>query len=175
MIYKNRLDKKIGNFSLLSRKKGQEEIIGFVVIVVIVSVIILILLSFMLTSSDDAAVESYEVESFIQSMLQYTTDCESQIEFLSFQKLIAYCENEGICLNGIKSCEVLESTAKKIIETGWNVNEQSAIKGYEFKIFSDERELFSIFEGNKTANYKGSFQDFVRSGNEYGVSLAIYE
>lgn len=175
MINKKGQDQKIRNFSLLSNKAGQEEIIGFVVIVVIVSVIILILLSFLLNDSNGAAVESYEVESFIQSMLQYTTNCESQIEFLSFQKLIAYCENEGTCLNGIQSCEVLNSTAKEIIETGWNVNEQSAIKGYEFKIFSEEKELFSIMEGNKTANYKGSFQDFARSGSEYGISLNIYE
>jgi len=156
-------------------KRAQEEIIGFVVIVVIVSVIILILLSFILTSSDNAAVESYEVESFIQSMLQYTTNCESQIEFLSFQKLIAYCENEGVCLNGINSCEILNSTTKEIIETGWNINEQSAIKGYEFKINTEEKELFFIEAGNKTTNYKGSFQDFARSGEEYGISLTIYE
>lgn len=156
-------------------KKGQEEIVGFVVIVVIVSVIILILLSFILTNSEGSAVESYEVESFIQSMLQYTTSCENQLEFLSFQKLIAYCENEGICLNGENSCEILNSTTKEIIETGWNVNEQSAIKGYEFKISTEEKELFLLQEGNKTTSYKGSFQDFARSGEEYGISLTIYE
>ena len=169
------INKKIRNFSLLSNKFGQEEIIGFVVIVVIVSVIMLILLSFILTNSDDVAVESYEVESFIQSVMQYTTDCENQLEFLSYQKLIAYCENEGICLNGINSCEILNSTTEEIIETGWNINEQSAIKGYEFKIATEEKELFLLEKGNKTTSYKGSFQDFARSGKEYTISLTIYE
>lgn len=161
--------------NLLKNKKAQEEIVGFVVIIVIVGVIILILLSFLLTSDEGAAVESYEVESFIDSMLQYTTSCETQLEFLSFQKLIAYCENDGTCLNGYGSCELLDSTARDIIEKGWNVNEESAVKAYEFKIFGEDAEIFSLEEGNKTTTYKGSYVDFARSGNEYKVSLTIYE
>ena len=156
-------------------KKGQEEIVGFVVIIVIVGVIILILLGFLLNSPDESAVESYEVESFIDSMLQYTTNCESQLEYLSVQKLIAYCENEGICLDGEDSCDILNSTIKEIIENGWNVNEQSAVKAYEFNIFNEENQIFLIEKGNKTSSYKGSYQDFVRSGKEYKVSLMIYE
>jgi hypothetical protein len=174
-VKNKKAQQKMRNFSLISNKFGQEEIVGFVVIVVIVSVIILVLLSFLLTRSDDSVVESYEVESFIQSMLQYTTECESQIEFLSMQRLIAYCESKGNCLDGREGCEILNSTAREIIEKSWNINEQSAIKGYEFKIFSEEKELINIERGNKTLNYKGSFQDFARSGNEYGVSLVIYE
>jgi hypothetical protein len=168
-------NKKIRDFSLLSNKFGQEEIVGFVVIVVIVSVIILVLLSFILTNTDGVAVESYEVESFIQSMMQYTTTCETRLEFLSYQKLIAYCENEGTCLDETDSCEILDSTTRDIIRVGWNINEDSPIKGYEFKIATEERELFFAEEGNKTANYKGSFQDFARRGEEYIISLTIYE
>ncbi|MCK9569216.1 hypothetical protein M0R72_09785 [Candidatus Pacearchaeota archaeon] len=175
MINKKRYNQKTRNFFLQFNKKGQEEIIGFVVIVVIVSVIMLVLLSFILTSSDDVAVESYEVESFIQSIMQYTTTCENKLEFLSYQQLIAYCENNGVCLNGVNSCEILSSTTEDIIKTGWNINEQSAIKGYEFKIVTEERELFFLEEGNKTTSYKGSFQDFARSGKEYTISLTIYE
>lgn len=156
-------------------KKGQEEIVGFVVIIVIVGVIILILLGFLLNSPDESAVESYEVESFIDSMLQYTTNCESQLEYLSVQKLIAYCENEGICLDGEDSCDILNSTIKEIIENGWNVNEQGAVKAYEFNIFNEDIEIFSVEKGNKSSSYKGSYQDFVRSGKEYKVSLTIYE
>ena len=156
-------------------KKGQEEIVGFVVIVVIVGVIILILLGFLLNSPDESAIESYEVESFIDSMLQYTTNCESQLEYLSVQKLIAYCENEEICLNREDSCNILNSTIKEIIENGWNVNEQSAVKAYEFNIFNEDIEIFSVEKGNKSSSYKGSYQDFVRSGKEYKVSLTIYE
>ena len=156
-------------------KKGQEEIVGFVVIIVIVGVIILILLGFLLNSPDGSAVESYEVESFIDSMLQYTTSCENQLEYLSIQKLIAYCENDEICLDGEDSCTVLNSTIKEIIKNGWNINEQSAVKAYEFDIFNEEKQIFSIEKGNKTSSYKGSYQDFIRSGEEYKVSLTIYE
>lgn len=156
-------------------KKGQEEIMGFIVIVVIVGVIILILLGFLLMSPDESAVESYEVESFINAILQYTTDCESQIEFMSIQRLIISCDMNLTCLDGRSSCDVLDTTIEDIINSGWNVNEQSAIKGYELKILTDEKEMVSLEEGNKTLNYKGSFQDFARSGIDYSVSLTIYE
>lgn len=156
-------------------RKGQEEIVGFVIIIALVSVIVLVLLSFMLTKKEVAAVESYEVESFIQSLLQYTTDCETYTEFLSFQKLITYCDKEGVCLDDENSCDKLNFIAKEIIENSWNVNDESAVKGYEFKIFNEEGEMFALNEGNKTANYKGNYQDFVRSGEDYKVSLTIYE
>lgn len=159
----------------LFNKRAQEEIVGFVIIVVIIGVIILVLLSFMLMNDDEAVLESYEIESFIDSMLQYTTNCETQLEFLSFQKLIAHCESNGVCLDNSNSCRVLNSTAEEIIEGAWNVNEQSAIKGYEFRIFNEESEIFAMEKGNKTITYKGSYQDFARSGREYKVLLTVYE
>lgn len=159
----------------MKNKKAQEEIVGFVIIVVIVGVVLLIFLGFMLTRNNKTSVESYAIESFIDAMLQYTTECETQIEFLSFQKLIDYCEKGGKCLNNIDSCKVLNSTAGSIIEKSWGVNNESAIKGYEFKIFDEEKEIFSLEKGNKTSNYKGSYQDFKRSSREYKVSLTVYE
>ena len=62
---------------LLPRNRSaQEEMVGFVVIVVIVSIALLILLGFLLRGSGKSAVESFEIENFIQSVMQYTTDCE---------------------------------------------------------------------------------------------------
>jgi hypothetical protein len=168
--YKRRLLKK----NLLN-KKGQEEIVGFVIIIVIVSVVILVLLSFMLTKKENIATDSYEIESFIQSMLQYTTECEINSEILSLNRLISLCNSKGICTNGEGSCVVLENTLKEILNSAWVVNENSVVKGYDFKIVNDNKEIFSMMEGNKTARYKGSYQDFVRSGEKYQVVLTIYE
>jgi len=155
-------------------RKGQEEIVGFVVIVAIVSVALLILLGFWLRSSNEEALESYEVENFIQSALQYTTDCEDYMEFLSVQELIIACEEERICLNDRDSCELLEDTLTNLIEKGWIINEQSVIKGYQFKIMVEEQEKLFLQEGNETGNYKGSFQDFAKQGVNYEVSFNIY-
>jgi hypothetical protein len=153
---------------------GQEEMVGFIVIIVLVSVILLVLLGFLLRKPGSEMVESYEVESFIQSALQYTSDCETQTEFLSLQDLMAACEKGEICLNGIDSCEVLNITLKNMIESAWNINEKSAVKGYKLSIMIEEEEKLLIKEGNETKNYKGAFQDFVKEGNDYEISLNVY-
>ena len=158
----------------LRDKKGQEEIVGFVVILVIVAVILVILLGLMLSRKDSQVVQSYEVESFLGASLQYTTSCEDYTGFLSVQELIISCYTGENCING-NSCQMLESTVKGMIESGWNVNEQSAVKGYEFSVLVDEEGKILIEEGNKTGNYKGNFADFSRRGTEYQVVLNVYE
>ena len=160
--------------SLFNSKKAQEEIVGFVVILVIVSVIILVLLWFLLNNPSEAAVESFEIESFIQTALQYTTDCEGNLEFLPIEELIISCENKEKCLDKKDSCFVLEETFKKIIDSSWIVNNQSAIKGYKLNVYVNEGKKLVIHKGNETTNYKGALQDFARSGDDYVVSLNVY-
>ncbi|MDD5012677.1 MAG: hypothetical protein PHQ66_03490 [Candidatus Nanoarchaeia archaeon] len=154
--------------------KGQEEIVGFVVIIVIVSVAMIILLWFLLNSPSESAVENFEIESFIQTTLQYTTSCEGQVEFLSLQNLIIACNEGGKCLDESDSCVVLNETLKEIIESSWPVSEQSAIKGYKLNVYIEDLEALQIQKGNETTNYKGAFQDFARSGKDYKVSLNVY-
>ena len=156
-------------------RSGQEEMVGFAIILVIVSVIVLVLLGFMLNNPKDAgAVESYEVESFIQSSLQYTTDCETYLGFLPIKDLIIDCESEGKCLDERESCNVLNSTLNDLISKSWNVGEKSAIKGYKLKIIIDEQEKLILQEGNETETYKGGFQDFPRRGRNYEIFLNVY-
>jgi hypothetical protein len=155
-------------------KEGQEEIVGFVVIIVIVAVIMIILLWFMLVNPNQTAVENFEVESFIQSALQYTTSCESQIEFLSVQDLIIACEESDKCLDGKDSCIALNETLATMMDNSWIVSEQSAIKGYKLNTYTDNKETLMLKKGNETTNYKGAFQDFARAGSDYKISLNVY-
>lgn len=155
-------------------KRGQEEMVGFVIIVIIVSVILLVLLWFMLRTPDKNAVENYEVESFIQASLQYTSSCETEIEFLSVQNLIVSCESKNICLDGKNSCEVLNDTLSDLVKNAWNINSQSPVKGYKLSVMAEEKGIFFVQEGNETRNYKGGFQDFAKGGNNYEVSLNVY-
>ncbi|MBU4116158.1 MAG: hypothetical protein KKG94_00235, partial [Nanoarchaeota archaeon] len=79
----------------VSCKRSQEEIVGFALIIIIVAVILLIFLGFYLRAPQKEIIESYEIESFIQSFLQYTSDCESNLEFLPVKNLIFACyENQ---------------------------------------------------------------------------------
>jgi hypothetical protein len=158
----------------LKQKLAQEEMVGFVVIVVIVAVVLLVLLWFMLRSPESEAVESYEIESFIQASLQYTSSCENELEFLSVQDLIVSCEAGETCLNEEYSCDVLNESLRGMIENSWNTENGSSIKGYKLSIIVDEEEKFLLEGGNETRTYKGAFQDFAKGGRDYEISLNIY-
>jgi hypothetical protein len=155
-------------------KKGQDEMIGFAVIVIIIGVIILIAIGFMVNRPDKSAVQDSEIESFIQSSLQYTTDCQDNLGYLSVQELIISCQSAESCLDGINSCAVLNSTLGNLIEKGWNVGTQSAIKGYEFNVKVGEESTLDYKKGNLTADYKAGIQSFARNGVDYSLSLNLY-
>ena len=136
-------------------KKAQEEMIGFALIIVLVAVILLVFLSFSLRNPEKKLVESYEVESFVLSFLQYTTDCESRGEPRSIQKLISDCDKEKMCEDEKEACEVLNSTINELLKESWKIGENRPIKGYNLEITSGEKEMIKIDEGNKTRNSKG--------------------
>jgi len=143
-------------------KSGQEEMIGFALIMIVVVVILLIFVGFSLRNSQKETVKSYEVESFIQAFLQYTTNCVDGYEprYYSIRKLITACKNKEVCLGGQNTCEVLNSTLSEIIEKSWQVGENLPVKGYELKILSNNKEILFIQEGNSTSNSKGAVQYF---------------
>lgn len=155
---------------MIKNKTGQEEFVGFGLIIIVVAVVLLIFVSFALrNNSGNEPIESYEVESFVQTMLQYTTDCEDNLEFLTIQDLIFDCRNREKCLDGRDTCKVLEEKIKGIVEAGWSVEEGSLAKGYELVILEEGEEMLKIEEGNSTRNYKGSKQSFSRGGKSIEV------
>jgi len=137
--------------------RGQEEFVGFALIIIIGAVIFLVFLMFSLNGEQKEAVESYEVESFLEASLHTTTECQDKYGYLTIKELIADCYNQEECLDGKDSCEVLSSNLRGILKAGWDVN---AVKGYYLNISSDNDEIMSISEGNKTSNYKGAPQSF---------------
>lgn len=142
-------------------KKAQEEMVGFALIMIIVAVVLLIFIGFSLRNQEDEAVESYEVDSFIQAFLQYTTDCADGYEprYHSIRKLIVSCNNQEKCLDKRETCEVLEFTLKGIIKETWKIKGDRPVKGYDLKIISDkDKIILNISDGNITKNYKGSIQ-----------------
>jgi hypothetical protein len=158
----------------MMNKKAQDEMVGFAVIVIIIGVILLVAIGFLVNTRNESVVQDYEVESFIESSLQYTTECQDSLGYLSIQELIISCKNSEICLNGNSSCDTLNNTLGEITKEGWNVGEQSPIKAYEFSIMTDDQIQLTFNEGNKTANYKAGMQNFARNGVEYGVTLNLY-
>jgi hypothetical protein len=140
-------------------KRSQEEIAGFAIIIVLVAVILIIFLGFSLRKTSKE-IQSNEADSFVQSFLQYTTDCSLiyETDYLAIKDLIVACSKEEKCFDERNSCEVLNSTTKNIIKESWQIEEGSFVKGYSLEIKSGEKSILNINEGNSTNNYKGSIQ-----------------
>ncbi|MBU2562056.1 MAG: hypothetical protein KKF68_00130 [Nanoarchaeota archaeon] len=156
-------------------KKAQEEMIGFALIIIIVAVILLIFLGFSLRTHQKELVESYEVDSFIQSFLQYTSDCAEGHEpnYASIQKLIFLCNRKERCTDERDSCEVLNTTLTQILEKSWEIVDRPT-KGYELNISSGNKDIILIKTGNFTRNYKGSQQNLIIGGNPSDIIFVAY-
>ena len=159
---------------LNKKKKAQEEIVGFALIIIIVAVILLFFLNFYLRSEKKEGVESYEADSFILAFLQYTTECEDYLEYLSVQDLIFECNNDALCLDDREACDVLNSTLRNIVDETWRVGKNYPVKGYELNITANEEEILSFIEGNITKNYKGAEQPFSQSGDSIKIFFRAY-
>lgn len=155
-------------------KLGQEEMFGFVLIIVIVVVILMVFLGFALKKPNQNNVKSYEIESFIQSMLQYSTECGDYLNnHFSMQKLIIGCYEQKTCSNGQNPCDILESELGNILENTWKIENGSEIKAYELKIISGEQEIIEpIKDGEITSNSRGSLQSLGKHSIE--VLFTVY-
>ncbi len=146
-------------------KKSQEEMVGFALIIILVAVILLVFLAISL-NKPKTETESYEVNSFLQSTLQYTTSCQSSSgikKFNSIQDIVFECELENKCSNGEESCKILNETLTELLKESWQIGEDWPNKGYELIINSEELPILIIKEGNITKNCKGSSQSFSKS------------
>lgn len=136
-------------------KKAQEEIIGFVLIVVLVAVIFLVFLGIVIRQNAPITQqESGDVSRFLESAMEYTTDCAvtSENAYLSLGELVKECNSGTSCLSGINSCEVLKRTAQGAIEANWKVGPDRPIRGYllnsTYSSESRTKEVVIITKGN---------------------------
>jgi len=123
---------------MIKNKKAQEEIVGFVAIVILVSIVGVIFLGIGLRQEGSGrAQESKDVYQFLDSMMQYTSDCAISYEpnYLRLSELIQECRiGAGKCLSGESPCEVVNKSLGRIIEASFKPNKEGNVKGYEFKI-----------------------------------------
>jgi len=157
-------------------KKGQEEMVGFALIVIVMAIVLLIFLSFVIKGKSKQEVESYEASSFIQSVLQYTTNCSKDYEmnYQTIQGVLFECIKGKACLDGRDSCEVLKKEIEGMLKSSWKVGNESPIKGYSFRIEFEGEEILSLSEGNETSNYKGSLQSFRKAGKPVEIRFKIF-
>ncbi len=142
----------------MKNRKGQEEIVGFVLIMVIVAVVFLVLLGISVRTGDGGLKDSRDVYQFLESSAEYTTDCQIRsTEYGTLGDVIGKCLDNERCLNEMDSCDVLNKTLKEIMDSSWNVGEESKIKGYLLNsvyqvkrndVEARDEEIISIEEGD---------------------------
>lgn len=155
----------------IESKKAQEEMVGFALIIIIVAVILLIFLGISLRTPQKEPVESYEVNSFIQTFLEYTSDCRDVNDYFTIQDLIYLCNEEETCLNGKTACETLNATLTDLVGESWLVGGDRPSKGYVLNITIINSEIFSLKKGNMTRNYKGGVEYLTK---EVDVFFTVY-
>ena len=158
------------------KNRAQEEIVGFAMIIILVAIILLVFLGLSLSKNKSQNIDSYEAESFLQSMLQYTTSCQDNFGYLSVKDLLFSCDSGSNCQDGNYSCDILDSTLQEAMNQSWPVEPGSPIKGYSLNITSspNARSLVQIKEGNDTVNSIGTTQDFAKGAESINVLLRIY-
>jgi len=165
-------------------KRAQEEMVGFALIIIIVAVIFIVLLSFYLRGSQEKRSESPEANSFLQAILQYTTNCEENSDNITLQKLVYKCDKEELCDNGKKSCDILKENVQDILKASFGeINEgnvqNSVTKGYSFVILKTlsgrETEILNVTRGVVTNNYKGADQALPPSRGNWDNAIIIFD
>jgi hypothetical protein len=162
------------SYRLLSRKSGQEEIVGFGLILILVAIIFIVFISSYIRKSSDINNEDYEANSFTQAILQYTTNCEEEnLNNLTVQKLIFKCQQKEACFyRHMDPCKVLNDTIKGVARESWKIGPKNPNKGYSLIInVSESEQLLNITEGVVTNNYRTGLQDFGDPHGEYIIIL----
>ncbi|MDD5023436.1 MAG: hypothetical protein PHU63_04670 [Candidatus ainarchaeum sp.] len=165
-------------------KQAQEEIVGFSMIIVLVSVILLILLSISLKSGSESTVESYQVGSFLQSLIQETSDCSNKnVRYYSIEELMYKCYfgsfsgEEEICIDKRDTCDAFLKSVGTTLNRSWNpgIGEDFPVKGYLLNITVDGELFKQIEAGNITqTSKKGALQELRNRGREFKLEFYIY-
>ncbi len=153
------------------RRKGQEEIVGFVVVVLLVSIVALIFIGFSIRK-EPGLESSPDAEYFLSSAMEYTTSCSKGYEsnYLRLGELIEECKSGGVCLSEGNSCIALNKSLSELINSGYGTGLNKPIRGYEFKAVY-ARNLSSSTSQERVIELKQG--DCSGSGNIVGADSTI--
>lgn len=152
---------------MLGKRKGQEEIVGFVLIVVLVVVVLVIFLGLQLRNPKPEQRQSEIVYQFLESAMEQTTNCalSERSSYLPLDSLIRECHETGsLCFNGQDSCDYAQDSIKELLNNSFPIGSNFPYKGYEISInyFVNESGqqtnelLFNVTSGNCLNSYTGN-------------------
>ncbi len=150
-----------------SKKKGQEEIVGFVLIVVLVVIVLIVFLGIQLRKPATGQRESEWIYQFLESSMEQTTDCtlSEGASYLALDELIRECHETGSsCVGGVTSCDIAKDTFTKLVNGSFTVGQDYPYKGYDISAIyavnssgqSQTESVLNITAGNCSNTYTGS-------------------
>jgi len=160
-----------------NKKRGQQEIVGFVLIVVLVVIGLMVFLIISLRNSPEQE-KSVEVSNMLDAIMKHTTECAIVYEpdYDDFEDLFKSCYEGDSCSNlEIGACEYLNESLRAVLE-GMFASE-ATISAYEIDFFmkDDEGEegLLRIFEGNCTGSVSSAQRSVVSQSDSLIIQMKI--
>lgn len=152
---------------MISQKKGQQEIVGFVLIVVLVVVGLMVYLGISLRSGIEN-VDSVEVENMLDAMMKQTTECAIVYEpdYDDFEDLFKSAYKGSKCSNlGESAKEYLNSSIREVL--GDMVRSDATIKAYELQFYEKDSQDYELifFEGSCSGTIN-SAQRIITTGSD---------
>jgi hypothetical protein len=159
--------------SRITRKRAQQEMVGFILIVVLVMVGIFVFIAISLRQPTEG-VESSEAKEVLDVLMDYTTGCaEVGVNYLDVRDLVKSCAKNKQCSNlGERSCDYLNSSLSTLIEQV--MRNENSISGIEVE--QEERILFDYSQGNCSGTvFEGSLDAIYNpSGDIYSKLIFCY-
>lgn len=141
------------------KRKGQQEMVGFVLIVVLVMIALMVYFIISVTGENDGG-SSKEADALLGAIFMSTTECATVYEpdYDTFEDLFTSCHRGKSCSNlGKDSCEYLEEELEMVIMD--SLDTEADINYYSLAFYEKSEEgtqgILQIEGGNCTG--RGSF------------------
>jgi len=159
---------------MISRNRGQQEIVGFVLIVVLVVVGLMVFLVISMRGGGED-LESVRVSNILDIVMRTTTDCAIVYEpdYDSFEDLLKSCHGGKICSNlNREACDYLNESLTDVID-GMMMTESGVVGwGVDF-IERDEDGEVGILRIENWENCSGGVSGAQRSIVSGGDKLVV--
>lgn len=148
--------------------------VGFILIIVIV-VVIGLFFAFIFFRQKPTTIPSKEVESFLNAISYYTTDCSFSLdENYNIKELIKACYKGEKCEDGRNSCDVLNESIYNLIKSSFKIGKEGKYIGFKFNIYIGNSSLLKIEEGLKSDNLVGAEIFFPSQLDNIKMRLELY-
>ncbi len=126
------------------RRKGQQEIAGFVLIIVLVMIALMVFLVIN-AKKPQLEVQSRSVDNLLSSLMEYTTECVvSPPKKENVRGLIKSCYDNEKCFNSNEfACDHLNASLNVILPD--LIATDSNFESFEFRVYSEDEDYRNNF------------------------------